>query len=619
MMNSNNVRRSQLISPWGVGAIVPFPRDESLMIAGLDMWRFGDGDACPDSFLIHDERLARRLGVAQLRMPPDYRERDTHVQYPNLTIPAVRFPLWHYCPNCGTMEKLTYFETDKYCKGYEWGKGRSCFGKKRKPKLIPERFIVICEDGHVADFPVAEWLHHGAEHPYDEKTCTIKRTTGGVSASLTSVRYICSCGASKSMASATRKGALDKIGITCRGSMPWLGVERNEHHPCGKSLLVVQRGGSNVWFPVVKSSIFIPIEMQGMNARLSEVLERHWSRISSSLDGNGELERDKVNMVAFVGNVDADELFEAAMMKLKQAKRPVNEETSEEEYRMAEYAALQKSFGGDELEFYNRNKDIKDYHQSMHQYFRSISLVHRLRETRAFTGFTRLLPDYNKPISELKKQLSRNHISWLPAVQVFGEGIFFEFDKHRLNQWAALPGVKGRAAYLSKSHNQSTEKRGVPPVKINPEYVLLHTFAHVLINRLSYECGYGSSSIRERIYCDLSGSEHNMFGVLIYTASGDAEGSMGGLVRMGKPGYLEDVILNAIEKARWCSADPLCIESEGQGPESCNLAACHNCALLPETSCENGNRILDRAMLIGNADDISLGYFNIHEKAMPTF
>jgi len=132
---------------------------------------------------------------------------------------------------------------------------------------------------------------------------------------------------------------------------------------------------------------------------------------------------------------------------------------------------------------------------------------------------------------------------------------------------------------------------------------LLHTFAHLLINELSYECGYGSSAIKERLYFSAS-SEKPMNGILIYT-TGDSEGSLGGLVRLGDPVILSKLMINAIEKAKWCSLDPVCMESRGQGPDACNLAACHNCSLVAETSCENGNRLLDRTLLI----DENIGYF----------
>ena len=150
------MRRSALIGPWGVGAIVPFPNDESLMIAGLDMWRYNN----PSAFIIKDERLLRRLGVQELRWPPDFRENNADPQNCNLKIPTVRFPRWHYCPFCGTMEKTTLYQQQPECECYPWPHGRTCNpNHRRKRKLIPERFIVICPDGHIDDFPVAEWLH----------------------------------------------------------------------------------------------------------------------------------------------------------------------------------------------------------------------------------------------------------------------------------------------------------------------------------------------------------------------------------------------------------------------------------------------------------------------------
>jgi hypothetical protein len=193
---------------------------------------------------------------------------------------------------------------------------------------------------------------------------------------------------------------------------------------------------------------------------------------------------------------------------------------------------------------------------------------------------------------------------------VRGEGVFFEFNEKRLKEWAAKDEVIKRAKFLSDNYNRPRELKGQKRREIKPEFILIHTFAHLAINQFSYECGYGSSALRERIYCNLEFPNETMNGVLIYTASGDSEGSLGGLVRQGKPGNLETIVYNAIENARWCSSDPICIDSHGQGPNSCNLAACHNCSLLPETCCEESNMLLDRAMLIGDLDDPSIGFFN---------
>ena len=199
--------------------------------------------------------------------------------------------------------------------------------------------------------------------------------------------------------------------------------------------------------------------------------------------------------------------------------------------------------------------------------------------------------------------------SWLPAIEVYGEGIFFEFSAEELKSWAEKEEVKKRLTPLDAAYQQSFFGKAEPG-KLRAEYVLLHTFAHLIINQLSYECGYGSSSIKERIYCEKCSNDLEMYGVLIYTASGDSEGSLGGLVRRGEPGKLEDTIIAALENAKWCSSDPICISSLGQGPESLNRAACHNCALLPETCCECGNRLLDRGLIVGELTEKSVGYFS---------
>lgn len=602
------MRRSQLISPWGVGAIVPFPEDESLMIAGLDMWQFGSDKS---SFIIKDERLEKRLGVKELRLPPDYRDPKTDKINPLISIPAVRFPRWNYCPFCGTMSHTSYYSKQETCDGYVWGHGRSCAGKKFKRKLIPERFIVICPEGHVDDFPIMEWVHR--DKPI-LPTCRLRRSTGGTSASLTGVFYECSCGEKRSMAGATKEGALKNI-YSCKGAKPWLGIEEEF---CGREdVKVVQRGGTNVWFADVRSSIHIPDENIDADRRVIKIAEEKFERINNRRI-NGEIDKEFIDMIAEDKHVDPEALYKA-ILKLIDGINPnesITEDMSEEDYRIAEYRVLVKNYGNDKLDFYCKNNSIKLYDPTIHDYFKSISLVSKLRETRAFVGFSRLQPSSSSDIKEKKKMMKLGEVDWLPAVAVYGEGIFFEFDESHLDNWAKQKCVQDRIKMLNNrflsSKNHFT-KEGNQNDELNAKYVLIHTFAHLMINQLSYECGYGSSSIRERIYCDKVGNEHNMYGVLLYTASGDSEGSLGGLVRQGQPSRIEDTIIAAIKNAEWCSADPICIESPGQGPDTCNLAACHNCALLPETCCENGNRFLDRGLVVGTLYDQNLRYFNISD------
>lgn len=601
------MRRSALIGPWGVGAIVPFPNDESLMIAGLDMWRYND--ATP--FVIKDERLLRRLGVQELRWPPDFRENNADPQNCNLKIPAVRFPTWHYCPFCGTMRKTTFYEPQPECECFQWPNGRTCNPSFRyKRKLIPERFIVICPDGHIDDFPVAEWLHHGSGHTYNPETCKIRRSTGGASAALSGVFYECSCGVKRSIAGATSPGSLAKIGYKCKGSKPWLGIDSDEDSPCGNTeIRVVLRGATNVWFADTRSSIYIPTDDEQTTKRILAVLDEFYDTVSARRV-NGEWDRNFIYMLAEAKHIDQDALFNAFVKRGNELDGipDASEEMTEDEYRLAEYNVLTKSSGSDAQPFHSKNYPISWYDPVISKYFKSISLVHKLQETRAFVGFSRAEPKA-MPISERKKMLRLGDETWLPAIQVQGEGIFFEFNKEALEEWANRPAVMDRLRNLQVSYKKSrfaTDSVG----DLRPEFVLIHTFAHLLINQLSFECGYGSSSIRERIYCEKTDNEYGMYGVLIYTASGDSEGSLGGLVRQGAKDHIEDTIRDAVRNAAWCSSDPVCIQSYGQGPESCNLAACHNCALLPETCCECGNRLLDRGSVVGTLDNKSIGFFS---------
>lgn len=607
------MRRSALIGPWGVGAMVPFPNDESLMIAGLDMWRYHD----PNAFLIEDERLVKRLGVKELRWPPDFRERNADPKNSNLKIPAIRFPTWHYCPFCGTMKKTTYYEPQPRCDCYQWPKGRKCNPKYTyKKKLIPERFVIVCPNGHISDFPVAEWLHDGHDNPYSAETCRIRRSTGGTSAALTGVFYECSCGVRKSVSGITRPGALKRISYTCKGSRPWLGIEVDKENPCDckiEDIRVLLRGATNVWFADTRSSIHIPTGNDVINRKVAGIVNDFFDVLKTQRI-NGEWNRDFINILASKHHVDKDELYNAFICKddiiknITEATEETTEETTEEEYRLAEYKVLIKNSGGDAQDFHSINYPIAEYDPVIHKYLTSISLLPKLRETRAFIGFSRLEPK-NLSIAEQKRMIRIGDGNWLPAIEVFGEGIFFEFNSDVLKAWASKPNVIERIEKLNKAYKNSVFGKNSEG-QLRPEFILIHTFAHLIINQLSFECGYGSSALRERIYCEKTSNKLNMHGVLIYTASGDSEGSLGGLVRQGEKGRIEDTIVSALQNAMWCTSDPICIQSAGQGPESCNLAACHNCTLLPETCCECGNRLLDRGAAIGTLSDSTVGFFD---------
>ena len=177
-------------------------------------------------------------------------------------------------------------------------------------------------------------------------------------------------------------------------------------------------------------------------------------------------------------------------------------------------------------------------------------------------------------------KIARGNPSWVPANEIRGEGIFFQFSETEIQHW--LGRVQRLNLEFFSAHNQWRKDRGLqPPEDFYPglRYVLLHSFAHALIRQLSLECGYTAASLRERIYSrNPSTDRPEMAGVLIYTAAPDSEGTLGGLVSLGEPGILERHLNQAMDSMRLCSSDPLFAEHHpGKEGTSLHGASCHAC------------------------------------------
>lgn len=606
------LRRCQLISPFGVGALVDFPKDESLMVAGLDAWPFAL-ESCPPECLIVEERLQARLGVRSFRLPPEHKDPALGVKHADLDIPMVRFPRWHYCYRCGGMEYLSLFGGRCRCFGRPYS-GMNCASKKEKarPFLIPVRIVAVCDQGHIEDFPFMEWVHRDREPGAD---CKLRFLAGRSSSTLTGIKVECSCGEGKTLAGIfdfdqQSGGALQRIGYRCRGSQPWLGKEGDQARECGAPLRVIQRGASNAYFPLVVSSIYLPLWAEQAERAVIDTLERPevWQSLASGLVDGKRIDPVRCDTIAKMWGLDAGKLLKVAQRRLDGSDAaPVR---NEEEYRREEYSALLAQRGGPETELFVELLEAAAIGPDLGRFFNRIGLVRKLRETRVLAGFTRMLPpDPDNPTGRVQSLCLDRRIDWLPAIVVRGEGIFLELRRDAINQWLRDSRCAGRVGRMLRNYNDVRARRGQPQRRATPTFVLLHSLAHSLINQLSFDCGYGSASLRERIYCNLDEQTEPMNGILIYTASGDAEGTMGGLVRQGEPERLLRTLMTALQKAQWCSSDPVCIEARAQGTDNANLAACHGCLLVSETSCEEGNRLLDRALLVGTPNERELGFF----------
>lgn len=551
-------RQSQLVTTYGVGSLFP-AADESFMVLGLDHWN----DRAPH---IEEPRLARALGVSHFRTPPaGHRSGD---------VPVTRFPLMHYCPRCHRLGRLIDLsEPDTmYC--------RRC----GDTKLVPSRFVACCENGHIEDFPYWSWVHSGdeIEDPGSGHQMTLR--VRGQSSSLSDIVIGCSCGvAPKSLTGAFGRIALQTV-TRCHARRPWLATD---DETCDKPLRALQRGSSNVWFASMRSSISIP----PWSTAVYRFVERHWAFLEvMPTEQIAEAIRAMVRHAPGV-TVDGVIAVVARRKGILSQSAP-----TEAELRADEYTALIAGTGGGTAHdtFICEPTTVSD---SIDDIVAQVSKVGRLREVRALQSFSRVTPQVPDE-TRGSAPLSESSTEWLPAIEVHGEGVFVRLHEDLVAEWEAGAGASARIALVNAAqHRRDLALDRPDSTPISARFVVLHSLAHILLDEFSLHAGYPSAALRERIY---AGPKQT--GLLLYTASSDSAGSLGGLAALAEEERFGEIFRSALERARWCSSDPVCAESRGSGSENLNLAACHACLLLPETSCECRNILLDRVCVVSSSE-----------------
>ncbi|MFW5981490.1 MAG: DrmB family protein [bacterium] len=584
------LRRTQIVTTHGPGSIVDFPND-SVIIAGVNYWNHYKEEN--SIYKIGEHNLEKLLGVDYFVLPKADESEYSLPYHASKDIPAFRFPEILFCSNsnnkdCGNIAHYSKF---------------NILNKPVCPKcgsaLIPSRFVVACENGHLDDFPYSWWVHRGEPEKCDNPDILhiyYDTKSGG----LESIKIRCrKCGKVRSMAGCFAPNALKKY--KCNGNRPWLGKKENES--CRNTLVTLQRGASNIFFPVHASALSLP----PWSSKIQLEIDKY-------ADSLGAFWEDDKLLEAFVKSKKLNDIIGCNIEKIiEEIKRKFSNKTSKEEitYRTIYEDEYKKLIGDsqDDEEFKTLKVEVPEF---INEYIDEITLVKKLREVMALCGFKRINPEYNlnddstyTGVSKYKKGYDDNGNSWLPAIELRGEGIFIKFNNQKLRDWS----LRLEERYNSM-HNQ-LEQSFISRENFSPSYVLLHTFSHLLIRELVLKCGYSSSALKEKIYCTFS--EDNaleMNGILIYTSTSDSDGSLGGLVKEGETGRMEYTLRSLLENSFWCSSDPICIQSTGQGIDSLNYAACHSCALLPETSCECSNTLLDRAALVGTINDKKIGFFS---------
>ncbi|WP_327107004.1 DUF1998 domain-containing protein [Nonomuraea glycinis] len=590
------VRRAQTITTYGVGSMIAI-EDQSYIVSGLDSWFVRRSD------VIYEPRLQHWLQVAKFQLPPADEPPSGD---------GVKVRLFPEKYSCGTCKKLQDF------KRFGSPAGKSVCGACDKA-LTPSRFVIACENGHLDDFPYFEWIHKKSESTSETKHDLTLESTGRT-ASLRSVVIKCSCGVRPvSLEGAFGGGAMSELGIKCKGRRPWLGRDAQEPG-CTAVPRTLQRGASAAWFSITRSALSIPPWSETLQQRLNPHYELMGVLLDSDMPDSVILNAIEKTDIMDDGRYTAEEVLAAIRRRreLEASGLPDSDETllleSANKLRREEYNQLYDGRGSvNREEAFECVRAPGDGSALPYGIKRSM-LVKRLREVRALESFTRVtMPD---PVGgdTRRAAMARGTVDWLPAIEVSGEGVFLALDEQLVQEWEQRDGPVERAQQIWRNHTmdlrehaeraKSTKPLGDIKSPVTVRYILLHTLAHILINEWSLDCGYPAAALRERLYVD-----QDMAGLLIYTATSDSAGSLGGVVAQGEHRKLYETLEAALSRTEWCSQDPPCMESEASGIASLNLAACYACVLLPETSCETNNVFLDRAMLIGTPEDPATGFF----------
>ncbi|MCY3780048.1 MAG: DUF1998 domain-containing protein [Chloroflexi bacterium] len=612
------VRPSQLLYTYGVGSIIDLPKI-SVIVTGLEDW-----PATPDYMreIVEDRLLtavqSRLHGVARLLAPPvdldGSRPVNPFDDAAGIGVPVATFPRWMVCPYCRRLAPLSsgLFEPtyDRYLPDKTAYKHVNCTKPGKPPDVVPARFLVVCEDGHLDDFPWDYFVHAG-----DKCTGTplYKLLDFGPSGEARSLLVSCeTCGRSRRLSQAFGRDNLKNLPL-CSGRRPHLRDYDDE--PCGHTARAITLGASNMWFPSVLSALAIP-EGDGQRERH---LQDKWPLLKNVTGQETVLSFRSAGLLGPELSKYGDEEILDSILRRKQRLTNAQDGPPEQQDLLApEWRVLS------ECDSSRNTQDFSllpiDLGSSWHlPAIEQVVVVERLREAQALIGFTRLdavdLTDTDPDINIRPVPLSRQNPEWVPTTEVRGEGIFIRFNESAIQAWEELESVTELARDFFNGHvkwrtlrNIGDPAGGFPGMR----YVLLHSFSHILMRAMALESGYSLASLRERIYSRTPDEESGpMAGVLIYTAATDSEGTLGGLASMGAPSVLQRHILKALHDAGLCASDPLCAENmPGLDGRSIHAAACHNCLFAPETSCERGNKYLDRTVLVPTVEKGGVAFFD---------
>lgn len=614
MTKVGDIRPSQLLFTYGMGSLINLPKFSAIVL-GLDHWRKELAPPITEERLLSAVRKELGDQVERLALPPVDPQKSQNRDYGHtaegIGLPVAPFPEWMVCSRCRMMGRANsglfefrshplYTHEHKYVHV-------NC-PKAKEPAVIPARFYVVCESGHMDDFPWQYFVHKG--HNLD---CKSQLQMLGMAADISTIIIKCmTCNEFRYIVEAFNKAK--QVMPRCQGVHMHIGGQADE---CDKQMKPMTLGASNTWFPVTLSVVSIPLEIK---TELEALINEHWEtlkKVESIEEIKMLIKFDKLNKF-FQYHDQPEAIFEAVKAR-QDTDKSDKDNPDKDDLLIPEYRVLSNP---EKAKVTPNFKIVNEpVPQTYRDFISKVVRVERLREVRALIGFTRVdAPDRGgAEQSDRLAPLSYGKPKLVPASEVRGEGIFIVFNMEKILEWLKPKELKKYRKEFRKAHVQWRMQRRYPsPEDDFPSlaYVLIHSFSHALMRQLSLECGYNAASLKEKIYSQLPDGEHlPQAGLLIYTSSPDSEGTLGGLVELGREERLGYIIEQALENSKLCSSDPLCSEHEmiSGSQVSLHAAACHACLFAPETSCERGNRYLDRSVLVSTLTSEGLNFFDNHE------
>jgi hypothetical protein len=571
--------------------------NHSVLVGGLEYWSAG-GDLIVEPRL--NQKLCQLLNVPNLQLKtPPVDQGDPNG--PPTGITAFQFPEWFITQDVNAAEGETGQRRSRMLvHRRELVRGDKFIDEdKKKRPVVPIRFVRACRAGHIGD---VDWYTfvHGGKTECRRRLWIDERGTSG---DLSEVYVRCECGRERSMAQAAimKNQALGR----CDGARPWLGASTGEN--CGEFSRLLIRTASNAYFSQTMSVISLPDRSE----TVSKAVELIWDFLAEVEDEDQlRYERKKARVNAVLEGLSDAEVF--AAIQVRRGGR-VADTKSVKQAELETLLVTRQETGEDKPggSFFARSLPRERWDRPWMSPIERVVLVHRLREVTALVGFTRFEGLGANTEGELEMGVRRaaltNEISWLPTIENRGEGVFLEFRREAIEAWVQRSEVLERGRQLQAGFRRwEDEHPGVRRDFPTLPFQMLHSFAHMLITAISLECGYPASSLKERIYS----YPDTGYGVLIYTGTSDAEGTLGGLIQAGR--RIHEHVRSALELGELCSNDPVCSQHDPTNQHEHRFlhgAACHGCMLIAETSCEQRNDFLDRALVVPTVQQSNVNFF----------